>query len=183
MKNWRMTNSKKVIELHHRIVCDPSGIMIRHKLFENSESSMKSHLESHNIYNDVIFMAIDTQAISIVVFIKLQNFSPLKFFAYTVYNNITQLIKCVLYQDQVKMILLLTALIISPYHEKPTHRDLGIIYPVTLQWRLHYGNITPKAYKILGLKHLLKLKNYSIMITCLLYCSPINSRYLIFIAG
>ena len=37
--------------------------------------------------------------------------------------------------------------------EKTTHRDLGIIFSVTLQWRPHYDNITAKAYKILGLLH------------------------------
>ena len=37
--------------------------------------------------------------------------------------------------------------------KKTTHRDLGVMFSVTLQWRSHYENITAKDYKILGLLH------------------------------
>ena len=73
--------------------------------------------------------------------------------------------------------------------EKTTHRDLGIIFSVTLQWRPHYDNSTAKAYKILGLLHRIfknsisyeakKLLYISLVRSCLLYCSPLWRPHLI----
>ena len=72
---------------------------------------------------------------------------------------------------------------------KTTHRDLRVMFSVTLQWRTHYENITAKAYKILGLLHKI-LKNsisleakkllYILLVrSCLSYCSPLWWPYLI----
>ena len=66
--------------------------------------------------------------------------------------------------------------------------DLGINFSVTLQWRPHYDTITAKAYKILGLLRRI-FKNsisyeakkllYSLVRSCLLYCSSLWQPYLI----
>ena len=75
-----------------------------------------------------------------------------------------------------------------PTFEKTSHRDLGIIFSVTLQWRPHYENITAKAYKILAYyKEFLKTLSFeakkllyiSLVRSCLLYCLPLWRPYLI----